>query len=39
LAFALVIREPVMLVGYLVLVPMFPFGCFMPWAAVYTKLE
>jgi hypothetical protein len=39
LAFALAISDYVMLVGYVVLVPMFLIACFMPWAAVYTKLE
>ncbi len=36
---ALLMRDAVLLVGYLVLVPMFLIGCFMPWAALHTKLE
>jgi hypothetical protein len=32
-------RDYVIAVAYVVLVPMFLVACFMPWAAVYTKLE
>jgi hypothetical protein len=39
LAFALAISDDVMLLGYVVLVPMFLIACLMPWAAVYTRLE
>lgn len=39
LAAAIFTREPVILAGYVILVPMFLVGCFMPWAAVNTKLE
>jgi hypothetical protein len=36
---ALLMRESVILAGYVVIVPMFLIACFMPWAAVHTKLE
>jgi hypothetical protein len=39
LAGAVLTNTPLMLVGLLVLVPMFLMGAFMPWAAVYTQLE
>jgi hypothetical protein len=39
LAAAVWARAPVILAGLIVLVPMFLVGCFMPWAAIYTKLE
>jgi hypothetical protein len=40
LAGAVLIRTPaIFLATLIVLLPMFLIGCFMPWAAVYTKLE
>jgi len=36
---ALVTGETMILVGYVVIIPLFLIACFMPWAAVYTKLE
>lgn len=36
---ALATGEAMMLIGYTLLIPMLLIFCFMPWAAVYTKLE
>lgn len=36
---AVLARVPALLSGLIVVVPLFLLGCFMPWAAVYTKLE
>jgi hypothetical protein len=36
---AVLTNTPVLLVGFIVLVPMFLIACFMPWAAVHTQLE
>jgi hypothetical protein len=36
---ALLTRETAILIAYVVLIPIFLLGCFMPWAAVHTKLE
>lgn len=36
---AVLTNTPACLVGFIVVVPLFLIGCFMPWAAVHTQLE